>query len=107
MRRLKGHIGSTAQVCATYPFHAGTGLGIDGLYLGADLLAGGAAFAFDPFSAYAAGLVTAGNMLPAISAPASPRPSRRSCTGPSGCGTAGQPLSIRKASTDRSRPRSA
>lgn len=61
--RLPRHRGSTAQVCAAYPFHAGAGLGVDGIYLGTDLLAGGAAFSFDPFTAYQAGLVTAANML--------------------------------------------
>ena len=61
--RLPRHRGTTAQVCAAYPFHAGPGLGIDGIYLGTDLLAGGAAFSFDPFAAYQTGLVTAANML--------------------------------------------
>jgi type IV secretory pathway VirB4 component len=61
--RLPRHRGSTAQICATYPFHASAGLGVDGIYLGTDLLAGGAAFAFDPFDAYQAGIVTAANML--------------------------------------------
>lgn len=61
--RLPRHRGTTAQLCAAYPFHAGAGLGIDGIYLGTDLLGGGTAFSFDPFDAYQAGLVTAANML--------------------------------------------
>jgi type IV secretory pathway VirB4 component len=63
MRRLPRHTGSTSQTSATYPFHAGNGLGVNGIYLGTDLLAGGASYAFDPFDAYTAGVVTAGNML--------------------------------------------
>jgi type IV secretory pathway VirB4 component len=48
---------------SAYPFQAETGLGHRGVYLGFNLLTGGGGFAFDPFEAYAQGLVTNPNML--------------------------------------------
>jgi hypothetical protein len=50
-------------VCSAYPFVAEGGLGADGVYLGTNVLTGGAGFAFDPFEAYAAGLVSNPNLL--------------------------------------------
>jgi len=61
--RLARHRGTTAQVASAYPFQAAAGLGEHGVYLGLNVLAGGAGFAFCPFSAYADGLVTNPNML--------------------------------------------
>lgn len=61
--RLPRHRGTTANLCSAYPFAAEAGLGIDGAYLGTNVLTGGAAFCFDPFDAYAASLVTNPNML--------------------------------------------
>ncbi len=61
--RLPRHRATTAQVCSAYPFQAEAGLGPRGVYLGTDVLSGGGGFAFDPFEAYAAGLVTNPNML--------------------------------------------
>lgn len=57
------HRATTAHLCSAYPFAAELGLGIGGVYLGANMLTGGGGFAFDPFEAYAAGFVTNPNML--------------------------------------------
>lgn len=61
--RLHPHRGTTAHLCSAYPFHISAGTGGTGTLLGVDLLAGGAPFAYDPFDAYARGLVTNPNML--------------------------------------------
>jgi type IV secretory pathway VirB4 component len=61
--RVPRHWGTTAHVCSVYPFLAEGGLGARGVYLGTDVLTGGGGFAFDPFEAYAAGLVTNPNVL--------------------------------------------
>ncbi len=61
--RLPKHRATTAQVCSAYPFQAEAGLGPRGVYLGTDVLSGGGGFAYDPFAAYTAGLVTNPNML--------------------------------------------
>lgn len=61
--RLPRQRATTATVCSAYPFHAQAGLGDQGVYLGTDLLAGGAAFTFDPFHAYTAGTVTNANII--------------------------------------------
>ncbi|MGD9753807.1 MAG: VirB4 family type IV secretion system protein [Acidimicrobiia bacterium] len=61
--RLPRHRATTANLCAAYPFLAEAGLGADGVYLGTNLLTGGSAFAFDPFEAYGAGLLTNPNIL--------------------------------------------
>ncbi len=63
MLRLPRHRATTAQVCSAYPFQAEAGLGPRGVYLGTDVLSGGAGFAYDPFEGYATGLVTNPNML--------------------------------------------
>lgn len=60
--RMERHRATTAQLCAVYPFHAGAGLGSGGIYLGADVVTGGA-FSFDPFDLYARGRLTSPNML--------------------------------------------
>lgn len=56
--RVPIHRGTTAHLASLYPFSVQGALGTDGLYVGVDLLAGGAEFCWDPFDAYAAGLVT-------------------------------------------------
>lgn len=60
---LPRHRTTTAHLCSAYPFAAETGFGVGGVYLGANLLTGGGAFAFDPFTAYGDGIVTNPNML--------------------------------------------
>lgn len=61
--RLPRHRGTTANLSSAYPFAAESDLGADGAYLGTNILTGGAGFAFDPFEAYLAGLVTNPNIL--------------------------------------------
>jgi type IV secretory pathway VirB4 component len=56
--RLAYHRGTTAHVASIYPFSVQASLGHRGTYVGIDLLAGGAEFCWDPFEAYASGLVT-------------------------------------------------
>ncbi|MBX7070133.1 MAG: ATP-binding protein [Microthrixaceae bacterium] len=60
---LPRHRATTAHLCSAYPFAAEVGLGVQGVYLCSNLLTGGGGFAFDPFEAYAAGIVTNPNML--------------------------------------------
>lgn len=60
--RLHRHHATTAQLCALYPCHAGRALSAEGLYLGRDVLSGGA-FCFDPFHLYATGHLTSPNVL--------------------------------------------
>lgn len=61
--RLPRHRATTAHVCSAYPFLAESGLGGRGVYLGTNVLTGGGGFAYDPFEAYAAGVVTNPNVL--------------------------------------------
>ena len=61
--RVTTHRATTAHLCSVYPFQAEIGLGHRGVYLGTNLLTGGGGFAFDPFEAYQAGLVTNPNLL--------------------------------------------
>lgn len=61
--RVPRHRGTTAHVCALYPFHADAGLGAGGIYLGDDISAGGAAWHFDPFQLYTDGVLTSPNIL--------------------------------------------
>src|SRR5580700_7602201 len=61
--RVPRHRATTAHLCCAYPFLAEAGLGPRGVYLGTNLLTGGGGFAFDPFEAYRAGLVTNPNVL--------------------------------------------
>lgn len=56
--RLPFHRGTTAHVSSVYPFSVQAPLRSGGVYVGADLLAGGAEFRWDPFDAYRGGLVT-------------------------------------------------
>jgi hypothetical protein len=56
--RLGYHRGTTAHVASIYPFSVQGSFGHRGTYIGLDLLAGGGEFCWDPFEAYAAGLVT-------------------------------------------------
>ena len=61
--RVEWHRATTAQLGALYPFHAETGLGARGVYLGTNETAGGSAFCFDPFELYTTGVLNAPNML--------------------------------------------
>lgn len=61
--RVPWHRATTAHVCSAYPFVADGGLGARGVYVGTNVLSGGGSFAFDPFEAYAAGIVTNPNVL--------------------------------------------
>jgi type IV secretory pathway VirB4 component len=56
--RLPYHRGTTAHASSIYPFSVQASFGYRGIYIGSDLLAGGSEFCWDPFEAYAAGLVT-------------------------------------------------
>jgi type IV secretory pathway VirB4 component len=56
--RLSYHRGTTAHVASVYPFSVQGSFGHRGTYVGLDLLAGGGEFCWDPFEAYATGLVT-------------------------------------------------
>ena len=56
--RLPLHRGTTAHLASVYPFSVQGALDAEGPYVGLDVLAGGAEFCWDPFAAYAAGLVT-------------------------------------------------
>lgn len=56
--RLRYHQGTTAHTSSVYPFSVQGSFGHRGIYIGLDLLAGGAEFCWDPFEAYATGLVT-------------------------------------------------
>lgn len=61
--RLPRHRATTAHLASAYPFVAEGSCGAAGVYLGRNVLTGGGAFAYDPFAAYRAGLVTNPNML--------------------------------------------
>ena len=61
--RLPRHRCTTAHLASAYPFLAEGGGAAGGVYLGRNVLTGGGAFAYDPFAAYRAGLVTNPNML--------------------------------------------
>ena len=56
--RLPWHRGTTAHVASLYPLSVQMSFGHRGVYLGLDVLAGGAEFCWDPFEAYATGVVT-------------------------------------------------
>ena len=56
--RLGYHQGTTAHVSSVYPVSVQGSFGHRGTYVGLDLLSGGSEFCWDPFEAYAAGLVT-------------------------------------------------
>ncbi len=61
--RVPRHRATTAHLCSAYPFLAEAGFGARGVYLGTNVLTGGGSFAYDPFEAYHAGIVTNPNML--------------------------------------------
>lgn len=61
--RLPRHRATTAHLCSAYPLLAETGPASRGAYLGTNVLTGGGSFAYDPFDAYRAGLVTNPNIL--------------------------------------------
>ena len=61
--RLQRSRATTAHLCSAYPFLAEEGLGPNGVWMGTNLLTGGGGFAFDPFTAYTAGVLTNPNML--------------------------------------------
>ena len=61
--RLARSRATTAHLCSAYPFLAEEGLGPNGVWMGTNLLTGGGGFAFDPFTAYTAGVLTNPNML--------------------------------------------
>jgi type IV secretory pathway VirB4 component len=63
MLRPPRHRTTTAHAGVLYPLHASAGLGLNGVYLGEDLAAGGGAFCFDPFQLYADDVLTAPNMI--------------------------------------------
>lgn len=56
--RVRYHQGTTAHVSSIYPFSVQGSFGHRGTYVGLDVLAGGGEFCWDPFEAYATGLVT-------------------------------------------------
>ncbi|MGH9212780.1 MAG: hypothetical protein ACRD2C_19235, partial [Acidimicrobiales bacterium] len=60
--RLAYHRGTTAHISSLYPFSVQPPFSHRGAYVGVDLLAGGAAFCWDPFEAYAQGAVTNPNV---------------------------------------------
>jgi type IV secretory pathway VirB4 component len=57
------HRATTLNLGSLYPFQCEAGFGARGVYLGNDVLAGGAAFCFDPWQLYADGAITGANML--------------------------------------------
>lgn len=61
--RVPRHRGTTAHVCSAYPFLAEPGLGARGVYIGTNVLTGGGGFAYDPFTAYADGVLTNPNVI--------------------------------------------
>ena len=61
--RIPRHRATTAHVSALYPFHADSGLGPRGIYVGEDVSAGGASWHFDPFQLYTDGVITSPNIL--------------------------------------------
>ncbi len=61
--RVPRHRGTTAHICSAYPFLAEAGLGARGVYIGTNVLTGGGSFAYDPFPAYADGLLTNPNVI--------------------------------------------
>ena len=60
--RLAYHRGTTAHITSLYPFSVQPPFGHSGVYVGIDLLAGGAGFCWDPFESYAAAVVTNPNV---------------------------------------------
>jgi hypothetical protein len=61
--RLPRHRATTRHLACLYPCQTEPGLGPEGVLLGYDVLAGGAAFCFDPFTLYSAGVLENPNLL--------------------------------------------
>ena len=61
--RVPRHRATTAHLCSAYPFLGEAGLGARGIYVGTNVLTGGGSFAYDPFTAYADGLLTNPNII--------------------------------------------
>ncbi|MDR2931343.1 MAG: ATP-binding protein [Propionibacteriaceae bacterium] len=59
---LPKHQDTTATLAGAYPFLAEGGLGADGVFVGSDMF-GGASFVYDPWVLYAAGIITAPNIV--------------------------------------------
>jgi hypothetical protein len=59
---LPQHQDTTAALAGAYPFLAEGGLGADGVFVGSDMF-GGASFVYDPWVLYAAGVITAPNIV--------------------------------------------
>lgn len=96
--RVRFHRGTTAHLASVYPFSVQGALCADGPYVGVDLLAGGAEFCWDPFDAYAAGLVTNPNCW-IMGEPGHGKSSLVKClllrmAGVYGCGTGGRWIAV-------------
>ncbi|MDR2975448.1 MAG: ATP-binding protein [Propionibacteriaceae bacterium] len=59
---LPQHQDTTATLAGAYPFLAEGGLGTNGVFVGSDMF-GGASFVYDPWVLYAAGVITAPNIV--------------------------------------------
>jgi len=91
--RVPRHRATTAHLCSAFPLVAEGGLGADGVYLGTNVLTGGAGFAYDPFEAYAAGLVTNPNVLVA-GEPGTGKSATAKCLISRACGVFGRWVAI-------------
>lgn len=60
--RIPSHQDTSATLQGGYPFLAGSGLGSRGVFVGQDLYSGGS-FVYDPWELYAAGVITAPNVV--------------------------------------------
>jgi type IV secretory pathway VirB4 component len=58
---LPRHVTTTAHLAAVYPFAVEAGLGVRGVFMGANRLSGGGGFYFDLFEAHNAGIIQAPN----------------------------------------------
>ena len=60
--RVPAHAATSATLAGAYPFLAEAGLGAEGLFIGTDMLSGGA-FVYDPWVLYRRGTITNPNVL--------------------------------------------
>lgn len=60
--RIPSHQDTSATLQGAYPFLAGSGLGSRGVFVGQDLYSG-SSFVYDPWELYAAGVITAPNLV--------------------------------------------
>lgn len=60
--RIPSHQDTSATLQGGYPFLAGSGLGSRGVFVGQDLYSG-SSFVYDPWELYAAGVITAPNLV--------------------------------------------